>query len=61
MRSFADWTIGAAAMHSVEHQEVYLAHGIAGEIEPAKMTGAKILALATGLRDLQQARKKTAA
>jgi hypothetical protein len=60
MRSFADWTMGAA-MRSVEHQEIYLAHGIAGEIDSAKMTGAKILALATDLRDLEQARKKAAA
>lgn len=59
MRSFADWTMGAA-MRSMDHQEVYLAHGIAGNIDPTKLNGSKILSLATQLRDLEQARKRAA-
>lgn len=59
MRSFADWTMGAA-MRGVDHQEIYLAHGIAGDIDPTRLTGSKILSLATDLRDLEQARKRAA-
>ena len=60
MRSFADWNMGAA-MRSMDHQEVYLAHGISGDIDPTKLSGPKIMALATDLRDLERGRKKSAA
>jgi len=60
VRSFADWSMGAA-MRSLDHQEVYLAHGIAGEIDPTKLSGSKILALAADLRDLERGLKRTAA
>jgi len=60
MRSFADWTMGAA-MRSLDHQEVYLQHGISGAIDPTKLNGSKILGLAADLRDLELARKNHAA
>lgn len=58
-RAFGDWTMGAA-MRSVDHQEVYLEHGISGPIDPAKLDGAKILSLAVDLRDLERSRVKAA-
>lgn len=59
LRSFADWTMGAA-MRSLDHQAVYLQHGIGGALEPEKLNGSKIRSLATDLRDLERDRKKVA-
>jgi hypothetical protein len=60
MRLFADWTMGAA-MRSLDHQEVFLQHGISGTIDPARLNGSKILELAADLRDLERSRKNNAA
>ena len=59
-RNFSDWNMGSA-MRSVDHEEIYLAHGISGSIDPTKMTGSKILSLATDLRDLEARRNRSAA
>ncbi|MGY6567616.1 MAG: BLUF domain-containing protein [Salinarimonas sp.] len=59
-RNFSDWNMGSA-MRSVDHEEVYLAHGISGAIDPTKLDGAKILSLATDLRDLEARRNRSAA
>jgi hypothetical protein len=59
LRSFADWTMGAA-MRSLDHQAVYLQHGIGGALEPEKLNGSKIRSLATDLRDLERVRKQIA-
>jgi hypothetical protein len=60
MRSFGSWTMGAA-MRSLDHEEVYLRHGISGPIDPRKLTGPRILALAADLRDLERERRRPAA
>ena len=59
-RNFSDWNMGSA-MRSVDHEEVYLEHGISGAIDPTKLDGAKILSLATDLRDLEARRSRSAA
>jgi hypothetical protein len=50
-----------AAMRSLDHQEVFLRHGVSGTIEPTRLNGSKILGLAADLRDLELARKNNAA
>jgi hypothetical protein len=59
-RNFSDWSMGSA-MRSIDHEEVYLAHGISGVIDPSKLDGTKILSLATDLRDLEARRNRSAA
>lgn len=59
-RYFAEWAMGAV-IRSLDHEEVYLRHGVSGPIDPAKMSGQKVLALALDLRDLDAARKRPAA
>lgn len=59
MRVFSNWEMGSA-IRSVDHEEVYLQHGISGAIDPSKLDGDKILALATDLRDLDAARSRAA-
>ena len=57
-RTFGEWSMGGA-MRNLDQQEVFLSHGIGGAIEPAKLSGSKILALARDLRDLEVNRKAT--
>ncbi len=59
-RNFSNWNMGSA-MRSVDHEEVYLAHGISGSIDPTKLDGTKILSLATDLRDLEARRNNRSA
>lgn len=60
MRTFPDWSMGSA-MRSIDHEEVYLQHGISGAIDPSRLDGAKILSLATDLHALEQSRRRPAA
>ena len=55
-RSFPNWTMGGA-MRTPEAQEVYLSHGVGGAIEPQKMKGPAIIALALDLQAYEAARK----
>lgn len=57
-RSFQTWSMGGA-MRNLDQQEVFLAHGIAGELDASKLGAAKIVALASDLAALE-ARKRAA-
>lgn len=59
-RGFPDWSMGAA-MRSIDHEEIYLRHGISGPIDPKRLDGAKILALASDLHALEQSKRRPAA
>jgi hypothetical protein len=50
-RSFQSWSMGGA-MRNLDQQEVFLSHGIAGDLDPTKLNAAKIVALATDLAAL---------
>ncbi len=57
-RSFTQWSMGGA-MRNLDQQEVFLEHGISGQVDPTKLTAAKIVALAADLAALE-ARKRAA-
>ncbi len=57
-RTFRSWSMGGA-MRNLDQQEVFLAHGIAGELDASKLGAAKIVALASDLAALE-ARKRAA-
>ncbi len=50
-RTFQSWSMGGA-MRNLDQQEVFLSHGIAGDLDPTKLNAAKIVALATDLAAL---------
>jgi hypothetical protein len=50
-RTFQSWSMGGA-MRNLDQQEVFLSHGLAGQIDPSKLTSAKIVALARDLAAL---------
>ncbi len=54
-RTFRSWSMGGA-MRNLDQQEVFLSHGIAGDLDPTKLTAAKIVALATDLAALSGAK-----
>ena len=57
-RTFSQWSMGGA-MRNLDQQEVFLEHGISGQVDPTKLTAAKIVALAADLAALE-ARKRAA-
>jgi hypothetical protein len=54
-RTFRSWSMGGA-MRNLDQQEVFLSHGIAGDLDPTKLTAAKIVALAMDLAALSGAK-----
>lgn len=56
-RSFPNWTMGGA-MRTPEVEEVYLQHGIGSAIEPGRLKGGQVLALALDLQAFDQARRQ---
>ncbi len=56
-RAFPDWTMGGA-MRTPEVEEIYLQHGIGSVIEPARLKGAQIVALALDLQAFEQAKRQ---
>jgi hypothetical protein len=48
-RSFPEWSMGGA-LRGPEQQEIFLRHGISGELEPSKVAAVTILALAMDLQ-----------
>ena len=60
MRDFGQWTMGGA-MRNLDQQEVFLAHGISGQIDPTKLSAQKIVALASDLAALSGGRASQAA
>ncbi|KAA2234608.1 BLUF domain-containing protein [Salinarimonas soli] len=59
-RTFSQWSMGGA-MRNLDQQEVFLAHGIAGQIDPTKLNAAKIVAVASDLAALSGGRASQAA
>jgi hypothetical protein len=59
-RTFSQWSMGGA-MRNLDQQEVFLAHGISGQIDPTKLSAQKILALAADLAALTGGRASQAA
>ncbi len=57
MRSFPSWSMGGA-LRSPEVQEVYLANGIGGELDPKKLKSDQILQLALDLQAFEQSRRQ---
>lgn len=53
-RKFADWAMGGMVRRP-ETQEVFLRHGISGELDPPKMQASQVVALALDLRDFEAA------
>jgi hypothetical protein len=56
-RLFPNWTMGGA-IRSPEAQEVYLAHGIGGPLEPARMKSAQVVQLALDLQAFEEAKRR---
>jgi hypothetical protein len=56
-RSFPQWSMGGA-LRGPEQQEIFLRHGIADGIDPGKVAGATILALALDLQDYEISRRE---
>jgi hypothetical protein len=59
-RTFSSWSMGGA-MRNLDQQEIFLAHGIAGQIDPTKLNAQKIVALASDLAALSGGRASQAA
>jgi hypothetical protein len=56
LRSFPNWTMGGA-LRTAEVQEVYLANGIGGDLDPKKLSPDQILQLALDLQEYEQSRR----
>jgi hypothetical protein len=56
LRSFPNWTMGGA-LRTPEVQEVYLANGISGDLDPKKLSADQILQLALDLQEYEQSRR----
>lgn len=56
-RSFPNWTMGGA-MRTPEVEEVYLQHGIGSTIDPIRLKGGQIIALALDLQAFDQAKRQ---
>lgn len=54
MRLFPDWAMGGT-MHSVDAQDIYLAHGVGAELDPRRLSCATILSLADDLQAFEKA------
>ncbi len=59
-RTFSQWSMGGA-MRNLDQQEVFLAHGISGQVDPTRLSAQKIVALASDLAALSGGRASQAA
>jgi hypothetical protein len=55
-RQFPNWTMGGS-MRSLDVQEIYVRHGIGGAVDPTKLKGATILALALDLQEHETSKR----
>lgn len=55
-RSFPEWSMGGA-LRTLDQQEIFLRHGVADGLDPAKVVAPTVLALAMDLQDYEISRK----
>lgn len=58
-RRFADWSMGGT-MRTPEMQEIFLSHGIGGTIDPTRLDGRTVVALAADLKAFEAERRAAA-
>ena len=56
-RLFPNWTMGGA-MRTPDVQEIYLAHGFGGPIDPTRLKSEQVVALALDLQAFEESRRQ---
>jgi hypothetical protein len=56
-RSFPQWSMGGA-LRSLDQQEIFIRHGVADSLDPAKLAAPTLLALAVDLQSFELDRKQ---